>query len=124
MGGKIIFNVSELQCIPPNITNTSWTGIRYVFDVDWTSNGNEYHSIDPTTNLELSMTIVEVATSTTVFSGVIDSSVPFITTGYQFDAYDYYPTFSDKYQITLTLSLTSVIACNESTSFIIPIDYT
>lgn len=124
MGGNIIFNVAELQCVAPTIISTSWTGIRYVFNVDWTSNGDEYHNIDPTTNLELSMDIIEVATSTTVFSGVINASVPFIATGYQFDAYDYYPTFSDKYQITLTLNLTSDTVCNESSSFTIPVDYT
>jgi hypothetical protein len=121
--GDIIINVEALICEAPIFTHTEWTGIRYEFSIDWTSNGDDYFLIDPTTNLELSMEIVEVSNNVTVYTGVVDSSVPFNATGYIFNVLDYYQGFSSKYKLILTLSLTSQAACNISNSYTLPIDY-
>lgn len=120
---NIIINVEALQCEAPIVTNSSWSGIRYVFNVDWTSKGSYYSTIDPTTNLELSIEIRETVPNTLVYSGVIDPSAPFDATGYQFDVLDYYSGFSGKYTLILVLNLTSNAACNETTSYTFPIDY-
>lgn len=120
---NIIINVEALQCQAPEVTNSSWSGIRYVFNIDWNSKGDEYSIIDPTTNLELSIEIRETIPNTIVYQGVIDASAPFNATGYQFDVLDYTQTFSGKYTLILKLNLTSNAACNELTSYTFPIDY-
>lgn len=120
--GNIIFNVAEFICENPVIQNVTWSGIRYIFDTDWTSQGNYYSSFDPTTNMELSMDIIEVSNSNIVFSGVIDNSVPFNAIDYQFDVLDFYPGFSDKYQITLKLKITNQ-GCDNTGTYIVPITY-
>jgi hypothetical protein len=120
---NIIINVDELICEDSIVTNSSWSGIRYVFNVDWTSKGDEYSIFDPTTNLQLSIEIRETIPNTIVYSGVIDNSAPFDATGYQFNVLDYYTGFSGKYTLILILDLTSNAACNEQTRYTFPIDY-
>lgn len=120
---NIVINVEALQCEAPIVTNSSWSGIRYVFNVDWTSQGAYYSTIDPTTNLELSIEIRETIPDILVYSGIIDPSAPFDATGYQFNVLDYYGGFSGKYTLILKLNLTSNATCNEITSYTFPIDY-
>lgn len=121
--GEIIINVEALVCEAPQVTHSEWTGIRYVFSVDYNSNGDDYSVFDPTTNLELSIEIRETIPNTVVYSGVINPSAPFNATDYQFNVLDYYNGFSGKYTLILKLSLTSNAACNELTSYTFPIDY-
>lgn len=120
---NIIINAAALICQAPVFTHTEWTGSRYIFSVDWTSNGVYYSTIDPTTNLELSIVIVQTATGTIDYTGIIQASVSFSATGYTFNIWDFFPNFSDKYTITLSLKLTSQAACNETGSITLPVDY-
>lgn len=120
--GKIVINAQQLQCDSPVISDVTWNGVRYVFLTDWTSQGDYYLSLDPSTNMELSMEISDAQTSVVVFTGIIDSSAPFNATDYQFDVFDYYPDFSAKYQINLKLKLTNTV-CNTVGTYTVPITY-
>lgn len=119
----IIVEVDEFKCEAPIVKNTSWSGIRYIFNVDYESNGEDYILLDPTTNLELSIEVKETATNTVVYTGVINPSAPFNANNYQFDVLDYYPEFSNKYTLILTLNLTSSDLCNLMTNYTFPINY-
>ena len=119
----IIFNVAELICEAPIVTNSQYTTSRYTFNVDWISKGDEYYQFDPSTNLELSIEIRETIPNILVYSGVIEPSVPFNATGYKFNVLDYFSGFSNKFTLYLILKLTSDRACNETTTYEFPIDY-
>ena len=120
--GDIIINVDEFICESPVIKDVTWNGIRYEFEVDWTSQGTYYSTFDPTTTMELSMDIYEVSNNTLQYSGIIASGVPFDADNYLFDVLDYFPSFSGKYQIHLKLKITNS-GCDNATTFIVPVTY-
>jgi hypothetical protein len=121
----IIINVDALVCEAPVVTHSEWTGARYVFNVDWTSIGDQLATFDPTVRMEVGIIIYQNTTTPPQFeySGVIDSNGPFNATGFSFDVVDYFPTFSSKFDLYLTLKLISDASCNEETTYQFPIDY-
>ena len=123
--GNIIINVDELICEAPIVLHSEWTGIRYVFSVDYSSIGDQLAIFDPTVRMELSITIYQNTTTPPQFeyTGVIDSNAPFDATGYTFNVVDYFPTFSSKFDLYLTLKLISDESCNEQFTYQFPIDY-
>lgn len=123
--GEIIINVDSLVCEAPKVLHSEWTGTRYVFSMDWSSIGDYLATFDPTVRLELSMTIYQNTTTPPQFeyTGVIDSNAPFNTTGYTFNVVDYFPSFSSKYDLYITLKLISDNTCNEEITYQFPLNY-
>lgn len=123
--GNIIINVAELICESPIVTHSEFTGTNYIFNVDWTSKGNEYSLFDPTIKMMVSIQIYSniVTPPTLEFNGVIDTNAPFNVNGYTIDIKDYYADFSSKYDLYLVLSLISEASCNNATVYKFPINY-
>lgn len=121
---NIIFNVAALVCEAPEVVSSNWTGIRYVFSVDWKSKGDEYILFDPTVNMEASIEIYQNTYNPPQleYTGVIDANAPYNVNGYTFNVLDFHTTFSAKYDLYLVLKLTSE-ACSETVKYKFPIDY-
>ena len=51
--GNINFNISEFICESPVLTSVVYTGVRYEFILNWTSQGSYYNTFDPTTVVQL-----------------------------------------------------------------------
>lgn len=118
----VIINVGAFICEAPTFNSSTFSGVRYVFTFDWNSQGAYYSTLDPTTHMELSMVVTEISNNTVVYSGVVDSNVPFNTSTYTIDILDYYSGFSNKYRVDLTLTMINNIGCNNSTNYTIPVN--
>lgn len=118
----INIDIGAFVCEAPVFNNSTFSGVRYVFTFDWNSEGNYYSTLDPTTHMELSMVITEIANNTLIYSGVVDNNVPFNTNTYDIDILDYYLGFSNKYRVDLTLTMVNNIGCNNSTNYTIPVN--
>jgi hypothetical protein len=116
----ININIGEFICEPPIFNSVTYTGTRWIFELDWSSQGSFYSSFDPTTNLSLSIQIVEISSSIIVYSNEVDPSVPFNINNYQIDISDFYSGFNDKYRITFILNLTNEVGCNNSETYTVP----
>lgn len=117
----ININMGQFVCQSPIINNVTFSGTRYIFNLNWSSQGQYYSTIDPTTTMRLEMEIKEIANSQIVYSEIIDPNADFNNLNYVINIYDYYDAFSNKYSVTFKLTLINEIGCNNTTSYIVPV---
>lgn len=113
-------NVNAFQCTPPIFDSVVYTNARYIFDLSWSSEGDYYATLDPTTNMSLEMEIIEISNGQTVLTEVINPSVAFDMSLFSLDILEYYPGFGTKYSVTFKLVLTNNIGCDNTTSYTVP----
>lgn len=121
----ININVEALICEDPVFTSVDYTGSRYEFSMNWTSNGEYLSTIDNTTIMNLAVELYHPSDLTNpynVFSPTVPPPIPFNGTNYLLNIFDYDSSFSSKDQIIFRLGLTGQNTCSTSTSYTIPTD--
>lgn len=112
---NIVFTVNEMICESPTITNSSYTGDRYKFSLDWTSNADYYLGINAGATFTLYVDITDEFGGSVY--GFAIGNISANATGYIVDILDYLPSHSGKDTVTFTLKL-ETYTCNSEDSVV------
>ena len=116
---NINIQVSEFECVDPVIVTATYTGTPYILNLSWTTVSDYYQSFYPDIAVLVGIEVYEPNLDTLIFSGYIPGIVPFNTTNYQFDLYDYVVTDISKCRVTISIEL-KTSTCDRITSHIFP----
>lgn len=86
--GNINFDVEEFICESPILTSVVYTGIRYIFELSYTSQGDYYYTFDPTTEIQI---WYQTDGQPTWYQVSPPSNPPFNANGYEIDLINYVP---------------------------------
>lgn len=111
--GSIHINVDEFVCITPVFTNVSYTGTRYEFDLNWTSQGDYYHTFDPTTTITLYMDLYDDAGNFLQTYTVLTGQY-FNMSHYLVNTLTYDPSVNNKNRVVFRLTLSSTDCVNNT----------
>ena len=120
---NININVADLVCENPIFTSVTYTGTRYEFNLNWTSNGSYYSTFDPTVAMYLYIEMYHPGSSTPYYTG--NASIPFDlydATNYLINVLDYDSSFSSKDRLVFRLSLAGEDSCFTETTYVFPPD--
>lgn len=119
---NININVGELICEDPIFTSVTYTGIRYEFDLNWTSQASYLSTFDNTVTMYLRIECYDIASSTPYYSSNIPTPPPIPFDGVHFliNVLDYVPSFSPKDRLIFRLSMSGETTCNTETIYEFP----
>ena len=117
----ININIGALVYEAPNFQNIVYTGSKWIFDLDWTSQGSYYSTFDPTTKMILHLKLIDSVPGIVVFDQDIDINAPFDTNQYTINILDYYDTYSSNFDAIFTLTIVTA-TCQNSDDYMIPTD--
>lgn len=86
---NINFDVEEFICESPILTSVVYTGIRYIFEFSYTSQGDYYYTFDPTTEIQIWYQTDGQSTWYQVSPPL--NALPFNANGYEIDLLNYVP---------------------------------
>ena len=121
---NINLNVAELVCEDPVFTSVTYTGNRYEFDLNWTSQAAYLSTFDSTVTMYLRIECYLPGVSTPYFTTYIPTppDIPFDGTHFMVNVLDYDASFSPKNRLVFRLYLAGEDSCNTETSFEFPPD--
>ena len=121
---NINLNVAELVCEDPVFTSVTYTGVRYEFDLNWTSQASYLSTFDPTVTMYLYIECYLPGVSTPYFTTSIPTPppIPFDGTHFMVNVLDYDANFSPKNRLVFRLALSGEDSCYTETTYEFPPD--
>lgn len=119
---NINFTIAELICEDPVFTSVTYTGTRFEFDLNWTSQGAYLSNFDNTLNMFLYIECYLPGESTPYFVETVATPPPIPYDGNHFmvNVIDYDPSFSPKNRLVFRLVMTGEATCYTETTYEFP----
>lgn len=120
----INFNVAAVICEDPVFTSVTYTGTRYEFNLNWTSQGAYFYTFDNTMTMYLYIECYLPGDPTPYFQQSVGTPppIPFDGNNYIINVLDYDPTFSSKNRLVFRLVMSGEDTCYTETTYEFPPD--
>jgi len=121
---SINLNVEAVVCQNPVFTSVTYTGNRYEFNLNWTSQGAYFYQFDNTVTMYLYIECYLPNASTPYFSQTVSNPpvTPFNGTNFLVNVLDYDSTFSAKNRLVFRLVMSGESTCTTETTYEFPPD--
>lgn len=115
-------SVQQLVCEDPIFTSVTYTGTKYQFNLNWTSQGVFLSSFDNTTEILIKIDMYHEGQTTAFYTGYVTNTptIPFNSNNFLVNVWDYDNTFSAKDRLVFTLIISGETSCFKETTFEFP----
>lgn len=122
--GNVVINVGEVDCQDPIFTSVTYTGTRYEFKLNWTSQGAYFYQFDNTMTMYLYIECYLPGNATPYFNQQVPTppSIPFDAINYTVNVLDYDSTFTSKNRLVFRLVMAGETTCYTETTYEFPPD--
>jgi len=122
--GNVLISVGQVVCQNPVFTSVTYTGNRYEFNLNWTSQASYFYQFDNTIVMYLYIECYLPGNSSPYFNQQVPTppALPFDGSNYIINVLDYDSTFSAKNRLVFRLVMSGESTCTTETTYEFPPD--